>query len=92
MFSFPWTNTEATMSEQSMMISGHAVVTLDGLGRLTHLQFLPDDEDAAVLEHSWQGRGWAQLMHNGAVELVADHNAVDNGLIENRLTDIINKV
>lgn len=73
----------------SISVSGVAVVTIDENNSLTHLQFLPDDEDAAVLEHSWQGRGWAQLMHNGAVELVADHNAMDNGLIENRLTDNI---
>ena len=59
-------------------ISGMAVITLNDRGEMEMFSFLPDDEQAPVVEQGCQGQGWAQLMRNGTLTFVTDKNKMCN--------------
>ena len=59
-------------------ISGMAVITLNDRGEMEIFSFLPDDEQAPVVEQGCQGQGWAQLMRNGTLTFVTDKNKMCN--------------
>ena len=58
--------------KKTIQINGVAVATLDENSKLTNIQFLPDDELAAVLEHGNCSHGLLQLMRNGAFDYTAN--------------------
>ena len=56
----------------SISVSGVAVVSRDENNRVVNVQFLPDDEFAQVMEQGSQTNGQLQLMRNAAFDYVAN--------------------
>ena len=56
---------------KSILINGHAAVTINDLGEVLCLQFLPDDQDAQVTKGG-QASGTAQLMRNASFDFVVN--------------------
>lgn len=64
--------------DKSIFISGSAVITRDENNRLTHIQFLPDDEFTPVLESGSKTSGQLQMLRNAAFDYVANKPRVRN--------------
>ena len=58
--------------EKSIFIDGQAVVSRDENNRVRNVQFLPDDEYAAVLEEGSQSSGQLLVMRNGSFDFIAN--------------------
>ena len=56
----------------TVFIDGHAVISTDETNRVINLQFMPDDEQAPVLEQSDQSNGQMQILRNGAFDYIAN--------------------
>jgi hypothetical protein len=56
---------------KSVSINGVAVVTRDENLRVKFVQFLPDDEQAPVMEQGSRSSGQLQMLRNGAFDYVA---------------------
>ena len=56
---------------KSLSVNGVAVVTRDENNRVVNVQFLPDDELSAVLEHGSVTHGQLQMLRNAAFDYVA---------------------
>lgn len=56
---------------KTISINGLAMVTTDEKDRVTNVQFLPDDEMTAVLEHSGRSHGDLIQLRNGSFDYVA---------------------
>ena len=55
--------------DKTLIIGGQVAVTLDN-NRVVNVQFLPDDELSAVLEHGSVTHGQLQMMRNAAFDYV----------------------
>lgn len=56
----------------TVFIDGHAAISTDETNRVINLQFMPDDEQAPVLEQSSQSNGQMQMLRNGAFDYIAN--------------------
>ena len=57
--------------EKTIFIDGHAAITIKDTKRVVNAQFLPDDQDALILEQSGVTHGQLQLFRNGSMDYVA---------------------
>ena len=55
---------------KSLSVNGVAVVTRDENNRVVNVQFLPDDELSAILEHGSVTHGQLQMLRNAAFDYV----------------------
>ena len=57
--------------EKTIFIDGHAAVTINEEKKVVNAQFLPDDQDAFILEQSGITHGQMQMFRNGSMDYVA---------------------
>lgn len=57
--------------EKTIFIDGHAAITIKDTKRVVNAQFLPDNQDALILEQSGVTHGQMQLFCNGSMDYVA---------------------
>ena len=70
--------------DKTITITGQVAVILEGDGRMTNLQFLPDDENALVFEQSCLSIGTLQLMRNGSFDFVSEETSKVNSNFNNK--------
>ena len=58
--------------DKTIFIGGHAAITINDSKRVLNAQFLPDDQDAFILEQSGTTHGQMQLFRNGSMDYVAN--------------------
>lgn len=56
---------------KTIIVDGHAAITINETKRVINAQFLPDDQGAFILEESDTTRGKMQLFRNGSMDYVA---------------------
>ena len=57
--------------KKTILVDGHAAVTINDQGDIICLQFLPDDQDCQVVKGG-QANGIAQLMRNASFDFVVN--------------------
>ena len=67
--------------DNSIFISGSAVVTRDENNRVKLVQFLPDDEFSPVLEMGSKTSGQLQMLRNAAFDYVANKPRIRNNAL-----------
>ena len=63
---------------KTIQINGVAVATTDENNRVTNIQFLPDDELAAVLEQGSKSSGQLQMLRNASFDYIANRPRIRN--------------
>jgi hypothetical protein len=63
---------------KTIQINGVAVATTDENNRVTNIQFLPDDELAAVLEKGSKSSGQLQMLRNASFDYIANRPRIRN--------------
>ena len=63
---------------KTIQINGVAVATTDENNRVTNIQFLPDDELAAVLERGSKTSGQLQMLRNASFDYIANRPRIRN--------------
>ena len=66
---------------KTIHINGVAVATTDENNRVTNIQFLPDDEMAAVLERGSKTSGQLQMLRNASFDYIARKPRIRNNLL-----------
>ena len=57
--------------DKTIFIDGHAAITINQSQIVVNAQFLPDDQDAFILEQSGITHGQMQMFRNGSMDYVA---------------------
>lgn len=57
---------------KTVFIGGQAAISTDENSRVINLQFMPDDEQAPVLEQGCLSNGQMQMLRNGAFDYIAN--------------------
>lgn len=57
---------------KTVFIGGQAAISTDETNRVSNVQFMPDDEQAPVLEQSSLSNGQMQILRNGAFDYIAN--------------------
>ena len=57
--------------DKTIFVDGHAAITINESKKVLNAQFLPDNQDALILEQSGVTHGQMQLFCNGSMDYVA---------------------
>ncbi len=57
--------------DKTIFVDGHAAITINESKKVLNAQFLPDNQDALILEQSGVTHGQMQLFRNGSMDYVA---------------------